>query len=227
MSSSPICRVIGVTGGIGTGKSTVAEVLQEMGVVIADADRLARDAVASGSPVLAAIRDRFGAEVFTTEEALNRRALGDIIFTHPEERQWLETQIHPYVRQKLVEFARDRENTEAIALVVPLLFEAGMTDLVSEVWVVTCSPERQRERLRQRDGLTDEAIAARIASQWPLSDKVKRADVVIENDGDLDELRSRVDRALRSRAIPVESVERPRQRSQIENRLKTNGEGYD
>ncbi|MEO0854453.1 MAG: dephospho-CoA kinase [Cyanobacteria bacterium J06648_11] len=198
MSSPSARRAIGVTGGIGTGKSTVADFLQEMGVAIADADRLARDAVAPGSPVLEAIRERFGADIFTTAGDLDRRALGAIIFAQPEERQWLEAQIHPYVRQQLLEFVRNREGAEAIALVVPLLFEAGMTDLVSEVWVVTCSPDRQRERLRQRDGLTEEAIAARVASQWSLTEKVKRADVVLENDGGLDELRSRVELALQS-----------------------------
>lgn len=191
-------RVIGVTGGIGTGKSTVAEILRTFGVEIADADRLAREAVAPGSPVLQQIHDRFGPVVFTASGELDRRQLGDIVFARPDEREWLEQQIHPYVRVRLEAFVRDRGDTATIALVVPLLFEAGMTDLVTEVWVVACSPERQIERLRQRDRSSDDQIAARIASQWPLQSKIDLADVIINNNGDVAELRQQVEHCLKT-----------------------------
>lgn len=192
-------RIIGLTGGIGTGKSTVAEMLRKLGVEIADADLLAREAAAPGSSVLQRICDRYGPTILTETGTLDRRHLGRIVFARPDERQWLEAQIHPFVRSHLEAFVRDRSaNSSAmIALVVPLLFEAGMTDLVTEIWVVACSPECQRERLRQRDGLSDDAIAARIASQWPLAQKLARADVAIHNDGDVTDLQPQVEQALR------------------------------
>ncbi len=171
-------RIIGLTGGIATGKSTVAQILAAWGWPVGDADVLARAAVAPGSEILSRIRDRYGAAVVSETGELNRKALAAIIFEAPQERQWLEAQIHPYVRSRLDDF---RTVHPQAVLVVPLLFEAAMTDLVTEIWVVTS--EQQQERLIARDHLTAAAAQARIAAQWPIAEKVARADVVLDNSG--------------------------------------------
>lgn len=189
-------RIIGLTGGIATGKSTVAEILaQTYGLPVLDADVLARAAVAPGSSILAQIFDRFGDRVRQANGNLNRAALGDIIFTHPPERQWLEAQIHPYVQQQLVLQAATHKDDPGLVMVVPLLFEAQMTDLVTEIWVVTCATELEIQRIMTRDHLSLAQAQARIASQMPLTEKVQRADVVIENQGSREALVQQVSQA--------------------------------
>ncbi|MDR9404355.1 MAG: dephospho-CoA kinase, partial [Halothece sp. Uz-M2-17] len=136
-------RVIGLTGGIGTGKSTVSDYCTEVyQVPVLDADYYARDAVCEGSPILSLIRQRYGGEILHQDGSLNRSRLGTIIFNDPSEKQWLEQQIHPYVRQR-IETELSQITASIVLVVVPLLFEAKMTDLVSEVWVVACSPQQQ------------------------------------------------------------------------------------
>jgi dephospho-CoA kinase len=190
-------RIIGLTGGIATGKSTVAEILANThGLPILDADLLARAAVAPGSAILAAIFAHFGQSVQQVDGSLNRAALGQIIFANPQERQWLEAQIHPYVRQQLRDQAANLADQPVLVMVIPLLFEAKMTDLVTEIWVVTCPPELEIQRLISRDHLSPADAAARIASQMPLVEKAKRADVVIDNQGSRATLAQQVAHAL-------------------------------
>ena len=190
-------RLIGLTGGIGTGKSTVANYLaQTYHLPILDADIYARDAVQLGSPILQAIAHRYSDDILLADGRLNRQQLGQIIFQQPEERHWLEEQIHPYVRDRLVEaIAQFSPQYSSIVLVIPLLFEAGMTDLVTETWVVSCSESQQLARLIQRDGLTRTQAIARIKSQMPLSAKIAQADIVLDN-STLEALRQQVDRAM-------------------------------
>nr|WP_231848441.1 dephospho-CoA kinase [Gloeobacter violaceus] len=192
-------RVIGLTGGIATGKSTVGRLLAGWGIPVIDADLLAREAVAPGSAALAEIVQHYGSTMLTNAGALDRSALARIIFSDPQERRWVESRIHPSVRAAM-QAAVERE-PGTICLMIPLLFEAGMTDLVTEIWVVSCKPERQHARLKERDGLDDQAIAARIASQWPLTEKVRHADVVLDNDGDFAHLKIQVERALDQASI--------------------------
>jgi dephospho-CoA kinase len=190
-------RIIGLTGGIATGKSTVAEILANTyGLPILDADLLARAAVAPGSAILAAIFGHFGQSLQQVDGSLNRAALGQIIFANPQERQWLEAQIHPYVRQQLRDQAANLTEQPLLVMVIPLLFEAKMTDLVTEIWVVTCPPEIEIQRLISRDRLSPADAAARIASQMPLVEKVQRADVVIDNQGSRAALAQQVAQAL-------------------------------
>ncbi|MBC8123028.1 MAG: dephospho-CoA kinase [Gemmatimonadaceae bacterium] len=190
-------RVIGLTGGIATGKSTVGAWLSRLGIPVIDADRLAREAVAPGSPILAQIVQRYGPQV-QDDGTLNRSALAGIIFNDPQERAWVEARIHPWVREALVR-ARDCYSGDPVCLMIPLLFEAHMNDLVTETWVVTCTPEQQLARLRTRDGLDVVQAQARIASQMPLELKARLATVVLENSGDLAALEAQVHRALVSR----------------------------
>ena len=190
-------RIIGLTGGIATGKTTVSDYLAaSYGLPVLDADQLARSAVEPGSPLLPAIAQRFGADVIGTDGSLDRPRLGEIVFQQPAERQWLEAQIHPIVRaQLLAGIAAHQGRSNSIVLAIPLLFEAQMTDLVTEIWVVSCEPTQQLHRLMARNHLTVEQAQARINSQWPLAQKVARADVVLHNQGTLPELFQQVDHA--------------------------------
>jgi len=187
-------RIIGVTGGLGTGKSTVAQILQSQSIPIWDADLAARRAVAPGTPALAAIVERFGPEILRAGQ-LDRAKLGQIVFADPSERQWLEAQIHPPVGLEAATWLAT-QTSPTVALIVPLLFESGLTHWVTEIWVVTCNPELQRQRVQRRDGLTDTALAQRIGSQWPLDQKVALADVVLSNDADVESLTTAVLRLL-------------------------------
>ena len=196
MTESLLKRIIGLTGGIGTGKTTVSNYLADTyQLPILDADSYARDAVQPGSPVLNRIITRYGSEVQLADRTLNRKRLGEIIFPNPEERQWLEQQIHPYVRDR-IESQLNILESPTVVLVIPLLFEANMTDLVTEIWVVCCSVEQQIQRIRERDRLSLEQAQSRLNSQLPLAEKVARADVVLDNSSTRDSLLQQVDRAL-------------------------------
>jgi len=189
-------RIIGLTGGIATGKSTVSDyVHQAYQVPVLDADQYARDAVSQDSPILTLIQKRYGNEILQADGSLDRSRLGQIIFNQPSEKQWLEQQIHPYVRQR-IETELSQLSANLVLVVVPLLFEAKMTDLVTEIWVVTCSPEQQLARVMQRDGLSETEARSRIASQMPLAQKVAQADGVIHNQTSIAELQQQVERQL-------------------------------
>ena len=193
----PKLRIIGLTGGIATGKTTVAEYLASAyALPILDADIYAREAVQPGSPILVNIVDRFGSEILLPDARLNRSQLGEIIFSDPTERRWLESQIHPYVRDRLQAEQQALAQHPILVMVIPLLFEAKMTDLVTEIWVVSCSQTTQRSRLSQRDRLTLAQAQARIDSQMPLTQKVAQAEVVLDNSATLESLLQQVDAAL-------------------------------
>jgi dephospho-CoA kinase len=189
-------RIIGLTGGIGTGKTTVSNYLaHRYQLPVLDADIYAREAVQLGSPILSKISDRYGPNVQLPDGTLNRKRLAEMVFTNLAERQWLEQQIHPYVRDRF-QSELDPLDVPTVVLVVPLLFEAGMTDLVTEIWVVSCAPELQLRRMMERDHLTLEQAQARINSQLPIQEKVVRADVVLENSSTTEALLKQVDLAL-------------------------------
>ncbi len=194
-------RVIGLTGGIATGKTTVSNYLATVyHLPILDADIYARVAVGVGSPVLEAIAQRYGSDILLPDGSLNRQQLGQLVFSSPAERQWLEQQIHPYVRDRMLEAIQEL-TLPTVVLVVPLLFEAGMTDLVTEIWVVRCSRQQQLERLMQRSKLTLEEAQARINSQMPLEEKAARADVVLDNSSTSEALLKQVDAAIKRQEL--------------------------
>lgn len=199
LSTSP--RIIGITGGIGMGKTTVSNHLAQVyQVPVYDADIYAREAVELGNPILNEIADRYGSGVLHPDGSLNRHRLGDIIFNCLAERLWLEQRIHPYVRDRLLTAIRhtpiDLGHQSVIVLVVPLLFEARMTDLVTDIWVIYCSAEQQLQRLQQRDHLTPEQANARVSSQMAVEKKIACADVVLDNSGDVQHLLQQVDQAM-------------------------------
>jgi dephospho-CoA kinase len=194
--TNSVKRLIGLTGGIATGKTTVSNYLaEEYALPVLDADIYAREAVAQGSPILQAIFQRYGNKVKLSDGELNRSVLGDMIFNNPLEKQWLESQIHPFVRDR---FTQELANiiSDTVILSIPLLFEANLMAMTTEIWVVSCDRSRQIARLQQRNGLTPEQAAARIDSQLPLSQKVALADVVLYNDAGLAELYTQVDGAI-------------------------------
>lgn len=199
-NSEWVCRrIIGLTGGIGTGKSTVSHYLAtSYQLPILDADLYAREAVQKSSPILNAIAQRYSSDILLPDGTLNRQKLGQIVFNNSNERQWLEQEIHPWVRDRFIEKINKLTQQTAV-LVVPLLFEAQMTDLVAEIWVVYCSKQQQLERLMQRDNLTLEQAQARINSQMPIEEKCDRADVVLDNSSTLSALLQQVDAAYHHR----------------------------
>lgn len=189
-------RLIGLTGGIATGKTTVSNYLAEKyHLPVLDADLYAREAVAVGSPILENIFARYGDRVTATNNSLDRSALGDIVFNHPAEKQWLESQIHPFVRDRFTQ-ELERISSETVVMAIPLLFEAKLTDTVTEIWVVSCDRSLQIKRLQQRNNLTRAQAEARIDNQLPLAEKIPLADTVLQNDADLQDLYEQVDRAF-------------------------------
>ncbi|WP_310412234.1 dephospho-CoA kinase [Chamaesiphon sp. OTE_8_metabat_110] len=191
-------RLIGITGGIGTGKSTVTNYLQtQYHLPIWDADLYARSAVASGSPILQAIVHRYSSDILQPDGTLDRQRLGEIIFSDSAERQWLDARIHPYVRACFeTEIGRLELDATAI-LAIPLLFEAQMTDLVTETWVVSCDPPTQLNRIMARDRLDETAANSRIASQMSLAAKIALADVNLDNSTTLADLKRQIDRHIK------------------------------
>ena len=174
-------RRIGLTGGIATGKSTVGQLLQEHhGLPVLDADHFAREALAPGTEAARAVLERYG--------TLDRPALGHIVFGDPAERHWLEQLVHPLVRQRFDEELALMANQPAVVLMIPLLFEAGLEGLCSEVWLVDCDENQQLARLMARNGLNQTEAQGRINAQWPLERKRLLADRTISNRGNPEEL---------------------------------------
>ena len=186
-------KLIGLTGGIASGKSTVGRLLRDAGVPVIDADVLARDAVAPGSDGLAAIRARFGDDVLAADGSLDRKALGTIVFGDDDARRGLNAIVHPEVARLAAERLEAlREGGAAVAVYeVPLLFENGLDAMMDATILVACPDDVQVRRVMMRDGLDEAGARARIAAQMPLAEKRRRARVVIENDGTLDDLRAR------------------------------------
>ncbi len=186
-------RLIGLTGGIATGKSTVSNYLhQKYQLTILDADIYAREAVLPNSSIILAISNRYGNSILQKDGSLNRKALGEIIFNNSQEKTWLESLIHPYVRHRFETEIEQLQDT-IIVLVIPLLFEAKMTDLVTEIWLVYCEIEKQINRLITRDKLTKTQAKARINSQLPVQFKIQNSDVILDNSLMLEDLYRKID----------------------------------
>ena len=177
-------RRIGLTGGIASGKSSVGHWLERQGLPVLDADQFAREALEPGRDATNTVLQRYGSTVQAEGGvAIDRAALGRIVFQDPAERHWLEQLIHPIVRDRFNQALTLHAKTPAVVLMIPLLFEAGLESLCSEIWLVDCNESQQLERLITRDGLSAEAAQARIDAQWPLSRKRGLADHVIANQG--------------------------------------------
>ncbi|HEY0469871.1 MAG TPA: dephospho-CoA kinase [Polyangiaceae bacterium] len=208
-------RVFGLTGGIGSGKSAVAQRLRARGLPVVNADDLARVAIARDSVGLSRLTDYFGPSVLTAEGELDRALLGQIVFSDPEARRMLDSLIHPLVRQLAAQsFQEIGERGEPLACYeVPLLYEGRLDLTYHPVLVVSAPLALRQQRIAQRDGLDPTQIAARIAAQMPLEEKVRRADYVIDNTGTVEELAEATDAVLTALcdalAVPVARYPRP------------------
>lgn len=178
-------RIIGLTGGIASGKSSVARILERLGGVIIDADQLARESVAPGDPAYLAIIAEFGEGILNSDRTLDRKALGKIVFADPAARHRLERITHPAIaRLAEMKLAALRETgTPVVIYMAPLLVEAGVTSRVDEVWVVYADRETQVARLMLRDGISHAEALQRIAAQMPMAEKRTYGKVVIDNSG--------------------------------------------
>lgn len=179
--------IIGLTGSIASGKSTVSNMLKELGYPIVDADLVARVVVEKGTETLETIKEAFGQEVITEDCSLNRGKLGEIIFSSPSKRKQLNDIIHPAIRAEMLRQKEEllKKNHPTIIMDIPLLFESKLQSYVEKILVVTVTEETQLERLMARNNFTLEEAKARIQSQLPLSIKEKEADAVIYNNGTL------------------------------------------
>jgi dephospho-CoA kinase len=180
-------KVCGLTGGVGMGKSTAAGFLRTRGAQIVDADELARQLVQPGQPALAEIQAEFGRAIIASDGRLRRDELAEIIFADAAARKKLETILHPRIRERWlaqVEIWR-KENRALAVVVIPLLFETRAESHFNKIICVACSAATQRERLLAR-GWTPEQIKQRLAAQWPVEQKISRADFVVWTDGALD-----------------------------------------
>ncbi|MDM5190264.1 dephospho-CoA kinase [Bacillus sp. DX4.1] len=181
--------VIGLTGGIASGKSTVSQMFRELHIPVIDADIIAREVVEQGKEAYKEIIKVFGEEILQADGELDRQKLGSIVFYNKEKRLQLNQIVHPAVRKEM-NAQKDmyiREGMQAVVLDIPLLFESKLTTLVDQILLVSINPNTQLERLMKRNGFSEEEARARIDSQMPLAEKVKLANKVIHNDGTIAE----------------------------------------
>ena len=187
-------KVIGLTGGIGSGKSTVSQFLAELGAVILDADKVGHEAFKPGSEIWQQVVTAFGKQIVASNGEIDREKMGKIVFGNSEARARLNRIMHPpmydTVKAQLEEYRRQGVNV--LVLEAPLLLEAGWISLVDEVWVTIASEATVLKRLAERTGLSEQESLARIRSQLPSEERIKHADVVVDTDCDLDELKAKV-----------------------------------
>ena len=192
-----IMKIIGLTGGIATGKSSASRLLQKLGFQVIDADAVVHELQTIGSPLLAEIATAFGSTVLHHDGSLNRGELGQMIFGDEPARAKLDAIMHPAVRREF-QGRIQQSKAEILFLDVPLLFEAGFDDMTDVNLVIRAQAEMQLSRLQKRDGFTEKEAQARINSQMPMSEKVARADYVIDNNGSLCELEENVKKFISS-----------------------------
>ncbi len=194
-------KIAGLTGGIGSGKSTVARLFGELGVHWVDADDVAREVVEPGTPALARIAEHFGEKILTSEGTLDRAQLRGIVFEEPEERVWLESLLHPIIRDELIrQLNPENYQLPYVLLVSPLLLETDQHELVDRIIVIDVPEETQIQRTMARDTNSREQVERIIAAQISREDRLARADEVIDNDRPLDDVTRQV-RELHERLL--------------------------
>ncbi|RFF28244.1 MULTISPECIES: dephospho-CoA kinase [unclassified Wenzhouxiangella] len=180
--------LVALTGGVASGKTSVSDRLSEKGVPVVDTDLLAREAVAPGSPGLSAVVDAFGPEILDEAGSLDRRALRERIFAHPEQRETLEAILHPLIEREARRQIERHEDADYVVLVVPLLIESGLFKDADRIVVVDVPESVQIERLLERDGVEPEQAEAMLSAQASRSERLAVATDVIDNSGSFDEL---------------------------------------
>jgi len=187
--------VLGVTGGIASGKTTVANMLEDLGVPIIDFDLLSRQVVEPGQPAFKDITDYFGDGVIDKNGTLDRKRLSTIVFRNPAKRKILEGITHPRILEAFLRQVRkmaEKDSHRIVQAVIPLLFEVNLTHLVHKVLVVYVSPDKQIERLTRRDKISHKEAENILKIQMPIDEKVAKANFVIHNEGNVDETRKAV-----------------------------------
>ena len=198
MSGQPF--VLGVTGNIASGKSTVVRILAEFGAQVIDADAVYHGLIVPDAPLWQSLRNRFGDRILAPDRRIDRRALGGIVFADPTALADLDTLTHPAVLAAID--AQVAASTAAVVVIDAVkLIESGHAAACDRVWLVVSDPARQVERLMSRNGLTQDEAERRVAAQPPLGPKLARADTVIDNNGTIEELRDQVETAWR--ALPL------------------------
>lgn len=200
-------KIIGLTGGIATGKSTVSELLTAYGFKVVDADIASREAVKKGSKGLEQIKEKFGKEAIDDKGEMNRKYIGELVFNNPEQRLELNKIVHPIVR-KIMEEEKNRYLNQGYNVImdIPLLFENELQDTVDEVWVVYTSESIQMDRLMERNHLSLEDAKARVYSQISIDKKSRMADHVIDNLGDKLELKQNLQHLLEEEGYIESSI---------------------
>lgn len=191
-------KIIGLTGGIASGKSTVSAELRRLGVPVFDADQEAKDAVAKGSEGLTLVVQAFGAEYLTADGEMDRAKISALVFSDKQALKTLEAILHKIVWQNAEKFLQQcrQKGVQAAVLDVPLLIETGWHKQADSVWLVAVSREQQIKRAMLRSGMTEDEVAARIAAQMSLEEKKKYADVILDNSGSLEATLAAVHREL-------------------------------
>lgn len=185
--------IVGLTGGIGSGKTAASDWFAAQGVVVVDADVVARQVVAIGQPALADIAATFGAHMLHNDGSLNRAAMREQVFAQPQARQQLEAITHPRIRASMIAQLQ-QASSPYVLLVSPLLLETNQAELVQRILLIDVPEQLQQQRAAQRDGQSTEAIAKIMAAQMPRSERLKRADDVVVNDGDLSQLYAQLEK---------------------------------
>ena len=194
--------IYGLTGGIGSGKSTVANILRDKGFTVLDADEIGREVTAKGQPLLRMLVNEFGIEIIREDGTLNRRLLAEITFGDRAKTRRLNELVQTAILVKAIEKAHKLQLTDQKKVIffdVPLLFEAGWDKYVKEVWLVTAPEDVRIERVEVRDGLSEAEIRARIRLQMSEEEKMERSDVIIENDEGMAKLMMQVNKAIQER----------------------------
>ncbi len=202
-------KVIGLTGGIASGKSTALNYLRSRGVAVVDADLIARQVVAVDQPAYQKIVARFGAAILNEDRTINRKALGAVVFKDAAERRALEAITHPAIISEIkrqIEMLQVAGGVPFIVLDVPLLFETGLQILCDQVWLVAVARAAQVKRLCRRDGIAEVAAERIINLQMPLEEKRKLADIVIDNNGSLADLQHQLDACYQAVQNAADSV---------------------
>lgn len=189
---------IGLTGGVGSGKSTVSSYMKKLGIPVIDGDRLAQEAVRPGSKVMECIQEAFGKEIFCEDGTLNRAKMAEIVFSDDEKREKLNHMIHPYIwrktQEQLIQF--QKEGKTVVVLDMPLLLEISWQLRVEEIWVVKVPADIQIHRVIQRSGMTEAQVLERIKKQMPTENKLNYADVIIDNSHTIEDTERQVREAL-------------------------------
>jgi dephospho-CoA kinase len=191
-------KTIGLTGGIASGKSSVTRILEKLGVTVISADSVAHQILEPEGPAYSKVVAEFGLEILDGQSRINRKKLGNLVFGNERLRKRLEALTHPViiaVIKETIDFYK-RSGLQLVVIEIPLLFEAGLTEMVDEIWVVTVEPKEQIRRLTLRDQLSEAEAQKRTAAQLPLAEKEKLADVVINNNQSMKDLEAQVIRLV-------------------------------